>query len=171
MSEPLIRDLQNEIKNGRVVVVVGAGVSIAATNGASVASWVGLLNDGARYCVDVIGASEQWANLRRGQIDSGDTDELISAADLIEKQLGGRESGEFARWLKASIGMLSINDNALLKGIGDLGTPIVTTNYDNLIEQATGLESITWNESRKIDDFTRNKRQAVVHIHGHFDEP
>ncbi|MBI1929456.1 SUMF1/EgtB/PvdO family nonheme iron enzyme [Candidatus Poribacteria bacterium] len=171
MSEQLRKDIRDEIAEGRVVVVVGAGVSIAATKGASVASWDGLLKDGVRYCREVAGAPEQWANLRLAQIKTGETEELITAAELITTRLGGREGGEYARWLKESIGSLSIKDAVLLKAIGDVGAPIVTTNYDNLLEQATGLPYVTWKEPRKIDDFIRDKRQAVVHIHGHWDEP
>ena len=149
MSEQLRKDLLGELKEGNVVVIVGAGVSIAATNGADVASWVGLLNDGVRYCVDVTGASQAWASLRLTQIDSGDTDELISAADLIEKQLDGRKSGEFARWLRESVGSLQITDNALLKGIGDLGAPIVTISFG-----ATRIFRLRPWKGRGYTDFT-----------------
>ena len=46
MSRLLIEDLRGELAGGRVIVLVGAGVSAGATGGAPVASWTGLLEDG-----------------------------------------------------------------------------------------------------------------------------
>ena len=45
-SDLLVEDLRRELARGRVIVVVGPGVSVGATGGASVASWTGLLEDG-----------------------------------------------------------------------------------------------------------------------------
>jgi hypothetical protein len=49
MSATPLDDLREDLIGGQAVVVVGAGVSMAATGGASTASWVGLLNDGVTF--------------------------------------------------------------------------------------------------------------------------
>jgi hypothetical protein len=41
-----VDDLRQEIADGQVIAIVGAGVSIGATNNNPVASWVGLLRHG-----------------------------------------------------------------------------------------------------------------------------
>ena len=46
MSATLRDELAEAIARGQVVIVVGAGVSIAATGGEPVAGWGGLLEDG-----------------------------------------------------------------------------------------------------------------------------
>src|SRR5690242_17476595 len=50
MNGFLVEDLRAELARGRVVVLVGAGVSIGATGGAPAASWTGLLEDGVARC-------------------------------------------------------------------------------------------------------------------------
>jgi hypothetical protein len=157
MSEQLIKDLRKEIDSKKVVVVVGAGVSISSTKGAQVASWEGLLRDGVRYCVELTGADEQWKQIRTIQVESKKTNELISAAEEITNQLGGREGGAYASWLEQSVGALQIEDGALLEEISNLEMPIITTNYDSLLEQATDLPYIRWEDPRKLDDFIRDK--------------
>lgn len=79
MSTALIDDLREELTAGRAVVIVGAGVSMAATDGAPAASWVGLLNDGVAYCEALLGSSlpSGWGERRRSQVASGDLDELV----------------------------------------------------------------------------------------------
>lgn len=75
MSATPADDLRGELAAGQVVVVVGAGVSVAATGGAPAASWVGLLEDGVTYCEALLGPSlpDGWAERRRAQLTSGDT--------------------------------------------------------------------------------------------------
>jgi hypothetical protein len=45
-STPLRDDLQQQIQAGHVVAIVGAAVSVGATNNHAVASWQGLLHHG-----------------------------------------------------------------------------------------------------------------------------
>src|SRR6266581_373794 len=53
MSGALVEDLKAELARGRVVVLVGAGVSAGATGGAPVASWTGLLENGVARCEEL----------------------------------------------------------------------------------------------------------------------
>src|SRR5689334_9253338 len=110
-----LQDLQAEIKGGSAVVVVGTGVSVQATGGAPCASWSGLLRDGANTCADLNPALKaKWLPAVLEQIESGDTDELISAAERVTDKLGGRESGMYRRWLEQSVGPLSAKDRDVL---------------------------------------------------------
>jgi len=136
----LARDLSEQIAGRQVVVVVGAGVSIAASGGAKAASWTGLLTTAIDRCEQLAhNLPAGWGERIRGQIDSGDSYELHSAADNVTHRLGGRHSGKYRRWLRETIGRLRLRDPAAPEAIARLGAPIVTTNYDDLLEQATGL--------------------------------
>ena len=41
-TELLLDDLRRELARGRVIILVGAGVSVGATEGVPVASWQGV---------------------------------------------------------------------------------------------------------------------------------
>ncbi len=56
----LVEGLREEFASDGAVLVVGAGVTIAATGNAPVASWYGLLEDGIRRCEDVAGVPHGW---------------------------------------------------------------------------------------------------------------
>jgi tetratricopeptide (TPR) repeat protein len=166
-------DLREEFAAGQVVVIVGSGVSIAATGGAPVASWVGLLEDGVAYCESLLGPSlpAGWAKRRRAAVASGDTEELIGAAEDLTSRLGGRDGGEFARWLERSVGRLEATKPAVLEVLAGLGVPLATTNYDGLLEAATGQPAVTWRDGTKMEQVLKNQRKAVLHLHGHWETP
>ena len=50
MGNDLQADLRELITKRRILVIVGAGVSISATRNAPAASWPGLLTLGAAHC-------------------------------------------------------------------------------------------------------------------------
>ena len=53
MGGLLVEDLRGGLAEGRVIVLVGAGLSAGATGGAPVASWTGLLEDGVARCEEL----------------------------------------------------------------------------------------------------------------------
>ena len=55
---------------------------------------------------------------------------------------------------------------AVIKLLDQLGIPLVTTNYDDLIEKVTGLKPVTWHERRKISRELRGNDRQVFHLHG-----
>jgi hypothetical protein len=128
-------DLREELAARQVIVIVGAGVSVAATSGAPAASWTGLLEDGVAYCQSLLGPSlpAGWADRRRDQLAHGDTEEVISVAEEITRRLGGPGGGEFARWLERSVGRVAATRPAVLEALAILGVPLATTNYDGLL--------------------------------------
>jgi tetratricopeptide (TPR) repeat protein len=164
--------LRSEIAAGRAVAVVGAGVSMAATGNAPAASWAGLLEDGVAYCESLLGPSlpTRWAERRREQLSSRDTEELISAAEDITRRLGGPGGGEYLRWLEQSVGQLTATRHEVLEALAALGIPLATTNYDGLLEGATGLPAVTWREGARVEQVLRGERRAVLHLHGHWED-
>ena len=168
----LEQDLARELERGRVVVVVGAGVAVAATRGEPVASWVGLLEDGISRCEQVfLSLPADWGERLRGRLRSGRAEDLLAVADEVTSALGGRKSGEYRRWLRETVGQLEPRDPEVIEALHDLGVPIVTTNYDSLIEQVTGLEPVTWRGGPRIERLLRGDEPGVLHLHGHWEDP
>jgi hypothetical protein len=153
--------------------LTGAGVSIAASGSAPMASWRGLLDDGIRRCVDVAGVSEQWARLQHEELEIGDIESWLSVAEQITRRLGGRRGGEFRRWLRETVGLLRLDARG--RGVADalvsLGTPLATTNYDDLIDTAAGVDPVSWREGARVQAIVRGDDTGVVHLHGHWRDP
>jgi Bacterial extracellular solute-binding protein/SIR2-like domain len=165
----LFQDLRTEVAQRRVVVVVGAGVSIATTRNGPAASWTGLLTSGVEHCRNVVRKPEEWLQRRRAEIRSGDADELIEVAGLIGRQL--RAEGEYGRWLEESVGRLRARDDSVIRALVGLGAPLLTTNYDSLIEQVTGLEPVTWRDRNWSEQVVRGEASGVLHLHGYWRDP
>jgi CHAT domain/SIR2-like domain len=170
------QDLRERLRDGQVVVIVGAGVSMATVGDQlirdhNVASWQGLLADGieqARHGVD-----DDWRARRTAQLDSGQVAELVTAAQLITDGMGGRDHGDYAKWLADTIGELTPNKPELIQTLHGLGAPIATTNYDDLIEDVTRLGHLTWQDGLQWQSVLRGKRRgkSVLHLHGHYRAP
>ncbi|MGH8887002.1 MAG: SIR2 family protein [Egibacteraceae bacterium] len=168
----LVGDLAREIADGQVVVVVGAGVSIAASGGAQAASWTGLLTTGVERCEQLVpGLPAGWGERVRGEIGSGDLDDLLSAAEKVTRKLGGRRGGEYRRWLRETVGALELRHSAAPEALAGLGVPLVTTNYDGLLAGMTGLEAVTWRDGPRVQQVLRGEAHGIVHLHGHWREP
>jgi hypothetical protein len=73
-GELLTNDLRTQIQRGQVIAVVGAGVSIGATNKNRLASWTGLLEGGDRCCEIVKSLPTGWRERVLAEIYSGDLD-------------------------------------------------------------------------------------------------
>jgi hypothetical protein len=87
-SELLLSDLRERIATSRAVAIVGAGVALAATGGNPLAGWKGLLEDGVKRCEQVVpGLPKGWGDTVRRELDSGDIDDLLSAAQKVEAKL------------------------------------------------------------------------------------
>jgi hypothetical protein len=162
--------LREEIAQGRALAVVGAGVSIAATCNAKPASWTGLLEHGVDHC-HALGQPPEWADRVRAEIQSGDPEDLLSAAEKISRQLGAPQGSEFQRWLRESVGALKAENRSVLEALRDLGIPLATTNYDDLLEEVTGLPPVTWRVGPRVERLLRGEEKGILHLHGHWNDP
>lgn len=157
---------------GRVVAIVGAGVSRGAS-GSELATWQGLLINGIQRCVDARYRDESWANFQRDNLTRGGVREWVTVATNVEEALRQDGEGGFKEWLDQTVGALRVRSggSGVIEAIVKLRCPIVTTNYDNLIEDVTGRRYCTWEDfeqSRKVLDGTSSH---ILHIHGHYERP
>ncbi|HEV7771354.1 MAG TPA: SUMF1/EgtB/PvdO family nonheme iron enzyme [Solirubrobacterales bacterium] len=177
MSDKTINELREQLAQGRVVAVVGTGFSGAATGGeVGVATWQGLLCNGFEYCGDDgsprLPAADQ--ELCRKMVETGEVDLMLAAASVIESRLGAPAKSQWRWWLNGSVGKMRCTDFRLLEAIRGLGVPIVTTNYDSLLEErknASPLPAFTWRSPAKCVEVLNGEREGVVHLHGWWDEP
>ena len=163
-------DLRRMVKEKQVVVIVGSGVSIASTN-RQAPTWEGLITGAAEKC-HTLGSGDAWFQSVQGQLAvKGDLDLLLSAAELVHKKLEGFGKGEFSRWLRELLENLQPADSTLINAIASLNATIVTTNYDDLVEKATGLRGVTWKNEAEVTRTIRGEARQVIHLHGHWNEP
>ena len=174
MGNLLLKDLQREIDAGNVIAVIGAGVSIAATNNKPAASWGGLLYHGVghvRELKQLTGVDDKWAERVHDEINSGDLDDMLSAAEKIARRLGAPKGGEYSRWLRETIGELKAERRDVLEALCNLNVALATTNYDGLIEEITGLPAVTWMDGAKVERVLRGDEPGVLHLHGYWNRP
>ena len=65
------------------------------------------------------------------------------------------QGGEYGRWLRETVGALRIECSDVITALKDLDVPIATTNYDSLIEQVTGLQSVSWRQGAQVEYLIR----------------
>jgi tetratricopeptide (TPR) repeat protein len=176
MGHPTIEDVQAELAaSGRGLVVVGAGVAIAATAGtaeAALASWDGLLRHGIDHCVRFARKDEAWAAGLRARLAAPTAAALLAVAGEVCAALDAPGLGELGRWLQDTAGSFRAGRRAELEALRDLGLPLVTTNYDRLLEEVTGLSAATWQDAAVVEDLLRGKPpRAVLHLHGYWERP
>ncbi|AZZ53552.1 SIR2 family NAD-dependent protein deacylase [Rathayibacter festucae] len=75
------------------------------------------------------------------------------------------DAQRFNRWLTRSVGALAPIDHTLANAIAALRSPIFTTNYDTLLEQALGRSSASWTQPDQMRIIATGG-EAIGHLHG-----
>ena len=155
--QPLCREFDRERPS--VLVIVGAGVSYGATSEPR-ASWRGLLEHGVENLRSSTAWSDGEANanltlIRKAFSADFDLDEVLGRAESIAKALGAPNGTKYAAWLQDAIGSLKAREDRTatldaIKQLEQAGALILTTNYDNLLSDATGLDPVTWQDHREF---------------------
>jgi hypothetical protein len=170
-----MRRLMDSARRGELVAVIGTGVSLGLTNGAQPAlSWRGLIEHGFTYGVQKARITEAQAAAWKAQRASTDLDDLLSAAEFMARKLGAPDGDLYARWLEAAFEPARPANEALQDALGALhaaGIPLCTLNYDHLLEQVTGLPSITLTEVNRVAAWVRRESSGVLHLHGCWNAP
>jgi hypothetical protein len=175
--ETLISNLKKALVERHVVTVVGCGVSVAAcgnqeVEGHKVATWQGLLHHGLEHCKAIGVFGDDDIALIKPYIDSGKTNYLISAAEEITNAMQERSPGEYQGWLKSTVGALAVSDPTILHALAALPGVLVTLNYENLIEDATGRRPVTWRQPDAVQDVLLGRKpKTVLHLHGYYEDP
>lgn len=161
-----------------VVFVVGTGVSFGATD-APRTTWLGLLRHGINYLVESNRITQAWAT--RLDVDLAaafnpfSLEHALRHADLVERDLSFFPE-DYRAWLRDAFGNLTAAaDRAqTLSALTDLerdGALLLTTNYDSLLSDATGLPPVTWRDRHKFHQVVRRRERGILHLHGHWERP
>lgn len=161
------------------VFVLGAGVTLGAVAGTEVAahaSWGGLIQHGLRTAVDFGRLDQADADRLAALLDSNNPGLWIGAAQQLSDALGAPLGGEFARWLRESVGSFEQNivNRSVLDPIRDfakMGVTLATVNYDGVLEAVTEQPAVTWTERAKAERVLRGEAHGVLHLHGHWEKP
>ncbi len=170
--DPMLRIIESA-QQGKLVVIVGAGVSIGLTNGVA-PSWTGLIKNGFDFGKKKGRISDAnlatWSN----QLASTDMDDLLGAAEFMGRKLGAPTDQIYGRWLQDVFGSVQPTNerlSAALKALTSHGIPLCTLNYDPLLEIVTGLPALQVSDTQKVISWMRREHSAILHLHGSWDVP
>ena len=116
--------LRNDLKDKRLVLIMGAGVTLSATadssrQALSRITWTGLIRNGLDYLVQegYVDRLNRRTRLAYDALDDQDMDDLLDAASILRSQLD--HNGLFPTWLESVFGSLysSVRNTALLDAI------------------------------------------------------
>ncbi len=155
----------------RIVFFFGAGIS-AALAGKSY-SWEQWVRDGIALLPDA--DKRQIYHERLGDTDdkkaSPSADTLTAVLEDLTDDLKSL-AGVYEKWMHNAFEVLSVRDLALAATLKELLTFqdfFVTTNYDALLEQATGAGAVSWLHPEIAYPMLDEKRNDhIVHIHGRY---
>ncbi len=168
-----------EAEQPRVVVVVGAGVSFGATDAAH-AKWDGLLRHGLchlrdsgriqpGYCKELLSDLEK-------AFSPFDLHKALEHAEVIQRLLTLSTTKAFDAWLESAFGAFKAQPgrtdtlDALL-ALQRAGALLLTTNYDSLLADLTGLPPVTRTNREAFLQVVNRKADGILHIHGHWRKP
>jgi hypothetical protein len=171
----ILDQLKDSAANGKLVVVIGTGSSVALTEGKYPGlTWRGLIESGFAYCVtkDKIPASKigDWEK----QINSSDLDEFLGAAEFIGRKLEAPDGDLYGRWLEGVFKPIKPKKNKMadaIRALAGANIPLCTLNYDTLVEDVTGLNSYTIKDVPKVGAWMRREGQGILHLHGSWEDP
>jgi len=159
--------LKQKISVGRVIPVIGAGVSNATSN---LPGWKGLIEKGVQYATDI--------KLKKSEInlisESLNLNNLTEAAFTLKKLLNA-PNHPYSDWLNEMFGSPDFNSMDLLNSIEELGcAKILTTNYDKLLSSFSPImpkKVFDWSQHEEIIRAINNDDEFIFHLHGVFDKP
>jgi NAD-dependent SIR2 family protein deacetylase len=173
--------IKNALKDKRLVIIVGAGVTLSATADSSGMpitrlTWTGLIRKGLDYLVTdgYVDASNRRTRQAYAMLKETDINSLLDAANIMVDQL--EKHRQFPTWLKTVFGSLyrEVRHPAtleVLKALHERGATLLTINYDDLLEKACNLRRIGRSNQDDILKFKSGDLDGIFHVHGSYHDP
>jgi hypothetical protein len=172
-DEQSIANILDAARNNKLIVVVGAGVSMALTNGKA-PSWKKLISHGLTHAVIKGRMQETQSRTWMELLESSDIDDLLSCAEIVGRKLGAPKDVLYERWLQEHFKDIKVENQKLadaFRKISALDIPICTLNYDHLLEGVTSWPTILMSDLNKTAAWVRQEQQGILHLHGSYDVP
>lgn len=165
-----IDELRDVVCKQEGILIIGAGVSAALVEeeDSEAVTWAGLMKTGVGRLPPFV---EDWDKERLGeQICSCDEDSFFAAVNEIVDRL--KKYDLLDEWLRDSLGRLRVHNPEVGEALQHLGLPMVTTNYDDLLEQVTTYGRISWRHHIATSEFLQGKEwNRILHLHGVWEDP
>jgi hypothetical protein len=168
------------VTNNNRVLVLGTGATIALTNKSDL-SWSGFLLRMSKYALEnAYCTSAQKSTLddfQNSLSSSKSTANLTNVAKVIARIFKvSKNEGLYEVFLNETIAKLSLDHSSaeskyFLETIARHNCPILTTNYDDLIERGLGIRSLTLDNISCAAEALRSGEQCVIHLHGLYSHP
>ena len=159
-------EFYNAIQNNELVYLFGAGISSSLTDNHSCSWWRWIVNGISKIKNRDLAATYQ------NSIETDDsTENLVTVVGKVLSET--KADGTYQDWMHESFEMQHVTNHSLsdtLKKLLITQDVFATTNYDLLLEQATGLATLSYEDPDKaFFMLDRKKSDAVLHIHGVYD--
>ncbi|CAF3760597.1 unnamed protein product [Rotaria socialis] len=175
-----IQNVKNAVALNNALIFIGTGVSsYTANHEQNFSHWKGLLQHGLQRCHQsgLISDKDFEEFNSTFQSNTAEADDYVHVADQIkccfEKESGAAKVDIYKLWLTETLGNLVVKDSELIKSVGELECPIITTNYDCLLEDILDRKPLTWSKycTADIDNSLKDLKNYILHVHGYFREP
>ena len=172
----LPRELVEKIEQKRVIVFLGAGVSLSARDKENIRvfpTWNELLEKIADLAIEE--GVKKGAALKHA-IGAFETPMLLSMVEGIKEEISGECWRKFIReTFTVSTKEVTSESLSHFSLISNINVPLtITANYDDLFEIASEGKFKTWTQknSAEVGDFLNGElnEKALWHIHGHVNE-
>lgn len=165
-------DVREAAGGDRLAILCGTGISSALSGNAAESTWSGLLANGLEFLGSLQDESVQAEATAMGALLKGapSTQLLVACAEWLKLQFGKFPPGEYKAWLDRTVGKLQLREGKLEASFA-ADMPLLTTNYDLLLEKLTGRRPITWIDESMMEDFHKSPQDFVFHLHGHYKAP
>ena len=162
-------ELLESLSHRPAVIVCGAGVTAATLPNSPIASWDGLLRAFLDKYEPDDDDRESARNLAVSNLEDPTAANLIEAATKLRAAWGARTF--YAAISDECEVPLEGRETGLIKAIGALGRPILTTNFDTLIDTTLQLGTEILAQTERGLGIIEGRHKDVLHIHGHHKTP
>ncbi|WCK79883.1 hypothetical protein [Agrobacterium fabrum] len=141
-----ISDIKTSAEQKRLVVVFGAGASIAMTPKSRKArTWKGLVQSALSYSFERGLLAKEQLDRKVSDLTSDDIDDLLGVAEFTSRKLRAPGGVDYSRWMQEEFRHWKPEDGGMVNALRSLEArrlPVATLNYDTMVETATGLSAI-----------------------------
>lgn len=159
------KNFYSAVQNNKLVYLFGTGISSSLTG--KVYSWKKWVIDSTGYMSDAARAEEIQESIKADDSTGNLLAEVKSVLAITKKE------GTYSKWMQDSFETNCVTNRPLAETLKKLLITqdiFATTNYDLLLEQATGLLALSYEQADQAFLMLDNgKSDAVLHIHGIYD--